>query len=1450
MKDENPTPQPWIDPALEARIVASVLGETSAFEAAEIERLVAANPELALFKRRIEVTHGHLKAASQPQDPKLQLSPERRRKLLETIGVPAVAPPKKVHVIAAPSPWWSSPLMVRAAACLIMIGLAVALLSSITEFRQSQKIAGAVEGYATEFGNLPQNGTIVTMGTVTSSADMQFELQGGEFVPKTPAIPAQPGTPQAPSAGEAYNDKGFVVFRKGGEGPIALNQPPASSTAPMLGDVPVAGRLFRGGQGAASSENRELAAGSETDGTMDADKLGGAPLELAKADEKPQKRRMVSSWNDELRADQAAGPAPEALAKAEATLEMNRDKLDAGSALGMGSAKEAEYIQAEDKIVQTRPTPKAAGTPVPGNEQAFAQLAERTEKLVDVENGPILFGDGTISTDKKGSSAARGQKALEKQQQALASLSQAPSQPLDLAVGQIAQVYGTSAGKDRKANHTELQKSLSDEDVATSGPGATTSTPTDFETGSSELFKNKDAKAAPDDVSELARQEVARRESRASAGAAAAAVEQSAAKPEEGWNSLYMYRGVNVLEAGQPHEARKAAADMPQAGVAMPQMASADQIMELQTQLQKKETLVEELREQATKAAGNEKASRVARENLSILEAELKDTSERAGSIGTRQTASANSIAALDSALAANSNVVAQPVFSTRDGKPVEFDGYVNYGSPIRTVDAPDAQNKEELKRLLEEGKGFQETGRYDLAAKRFAQSLDIDKYNIAARKGLEEVNAAKTKYYTNAYNETRSRMLWEVDQSWERPVRRFENGRSTSVGSGNRTGARSTEAIVSKLNRIIIPRLDVQEATVRDVVDFLKQRSKDLDTTADETPEKKGVSIVMKLEDAQAPDPAASASPSAPLPMHGGNENTRITLSLTNVSLIEALKYVTELSGLKYKIDPYAVSIVPLAESCADLVTKEYLLPPGFLSKLPASATQTKIEASSGKNSSANIEGTIKTFLEKSGVPFPAGAFARYIPSANKLIVRNTSESVDLVDSLVDSTGPAPIAQAFGDEIATSKERFSTFSLHVSDVSFQLAKDALARGVMPDPSRIRAEEFYNAFDYNDPAPGAGEEVACRIEQSAHPFLQQRNLARIAIKVASAGRAAGQPLRLTVLLDTSGSMEREDRAASVRRALQSLVSLLGPNDRVTLIGFARTPRLLAEDVPGDQGLKLIEAADRTPSQGGTNLEEALALASELALKHRQPNGQNRIVLLTDGAANLGNANPERLAQQIDKTRQQGISFDACGVGAKGLNDEILEALTRKGDGRYYFLNKPEDADEGFARQLAGAFRPAAENVKVQVVFNPARVASYRLIGFEKHLLEKQDFRNDKVQAAELSAEEAGVALYQFQPLPEGSGELGEVFVRFRDPATGKMVERSWTMPYDERVPSFDQASPSLQLAATAALLAEKLGGNGQIDLDTLAPVLNGLRGRYGEQQRVGELLRMFEQVRR
>jgi secreted protein with Ig-like and vWFA domain len=314
-----------------------------------------------------------------------------------------------------------------------------------------------------------------------------------------------------------------------------------------------------------------------------------------------------------------------------------------------------------------------------------------------------------------------------------------------------------------------------------------------------------------------------------------------------------------------------------------------------------------------------------------------------------------------------------------------------------------------------------------------------------------------------------------------------------------------------------------------------------------------------------------------------------------------------------------------------------------------------------------------------------------------------------------------------------------------------------------------------------------------------------------------------------------------------------LASQLGPNDRVTLIAFSRTPRLLAQQLPGNDAAKLVALTANLPFEGGTNLEEALKLAGEEARRQQVAGAQNRIVLLTDGAANLGDADPEQLAQQIAALRQEGITLDACGVVASGLDDGMLEALTRKGDGRYYLLNAPEDADAGFARQLAGAFHPAAENVKVQVHFNPARVASYRLIGFEANRLKTEDFHNDAVTAAQLASEEAAVALYQVEVLPQGDGELGDVSVRFRETATGNMIERTWTILDDPSAKAFDQATPTMQLAGTAAMLAEKLRGGAVASLfrlDALAPTVNALRGHYAREPRVQDLSTMFGAMRR
>ncbi len=435
-------------------------------------------------------------------------------------------------------------------------------------------------------------------------------------------------------------------------------------------------------------------------------------------------------------------------------------------------------------------------------------------------------------------------------------------------------------------------------------------------------------------------------------------------------------------------------------------------------------------------------------------------------------------------------------------------------------------------------------------------------------------------------------------------------------------------------------------------------------------------------------------------------------------------------------------------------------------------------------------------------------------------------------------------------EEVPAAENPYSTFSLNISDASFQLAKAALGKGERPDPESIKPEQFYNAVDYGDPAPASNEPVAATIEQSAHPIIPGRNLVRVALRTGSAGRSAAQPLRLTLLVDQSGSMVREDRRASMEHALSQLAGLLTKADLVTVIGFSRIPHLLAEAKPGDEAGKFGDLINQTASEGGTNLEEAMKLGGKMAARHQLAGAQNRIVLFTDGAANLGDANPARLAEQVKSFRQNGIAFDIAGIGADGLNDRLLSELARNGNGRYYVVSS--ENNDSFARQLAGAFRPAAENVKVQVNFNPQRVGKYKLIGFEKDRLKTEDFRNDTVDAAELAAEEAGVAIYQVEPLAAGTGELGEVSVRFRDAASGQMVERAWTIPYAAQATAFDRATPSMQLAGLSLLAAEKLKGGplaDAIDFKQLIGPSAFVKQFYGSSPRVGEMLQVIEKLK-
>jgi hypothetical protein len=243
---------------------------------------------------------------------------------------------------------------------------------------------------------------------------------------------------------------------------------------------------------------------------------------------------------------------------------------------------------------------------------------------------------------------------------------------------------------------------------------------------------------------------------------------------------------------------------------------------------------------------------------------------------------------------------------------------------------------------------------------------------------------------------------------------------------------------------------------------------------------------------------------------------------------------------------------------------------------------------------------------------------------------------------------------------------------------------------------------------------------------------------------------------------------------------------------------------------------------------------------------------NRVVLLTDGAANLGNVEPDSLKQKVEAHRKQGIALDCFGIGWEGFNDDLLEVLSRNGDGRYGFINSPAEAATEFAGQLAGALHVAASDVKVQVEFNPQRVNAYRQIGYAKHQLTKQQFRDNTVDAAELAAQEAGNALYTVELNPAGTGPLCTVRVRFKVPGTSDYREHAWDVPFAGNAVGLEQASTAMRLAATASAFSEWLVASpfaSEVTPDRLLSYLGGVPEVYGADARPKKLEWMIRQAK-
>ena len=333
-------------------------------------------------------------------------------------------------------------------------------------------------------------------------------------------------------------------------------------------------------------------------------------------------------------------------------------------------------------------------------------------------------------------------------------------------------------------------------------------------------------------------------------------------------------------------------------------------------------------------------------------------------------------------------------------------------------------------------------------------------------------------------------------------------------------------------------------------------------------------------------------------------------------------------------------------------------------------------------------------------------------------------------------------------------KDPLSTFALDVDNASYSNVRRFLNEGQLPPRDAVRVEEMLNYFRYDYAAPPATSPDPVRIstELAVCPWNPAHQLARIGVQARRIETAQLPPANLVFLVDVSGSMDEADRLPLVQAGLKLLVRQLRPQDHVALVAYAGAAGLVLPPTPGSQPQLILDAIDRLQAGGSTAGGAGLRLAYSTARQAFNKEGNNRVILATDGDFNVGESSDAAMEQLIVDQRESGVFLTVLGCGRGNLRDSRMETLADKGNGNYAYLDNLDEAGRVLVAQFGGTLFTVAKDVKLQVEFNPARVANYRLVGYENRLLAAEDFNNDRKDAGELGAGHTVTALYEIVPV--------------------------------------------------------------------------------------------------
>jgi len=408
---------------------------------------------------------------------------------------------------------------------------------------------------------------------------------------------------------------------------------------------------------------------------------------------------------------------------------------------------------------------------------------------------------------------------------------------------------------------------------------------------------------------------------------------------------------------------------------------------------------------------------------------------------------------------------------------------------------------------------------------------------------------------------------------------------------------------------------------------------------------------------------------------------------------------------------------------------------------------------------------------------------------------------------------------------VSTDQDNLSTFALDVDTGSYVVARRWLTEGVLPPADSVRVEEYLNAFDYAYDAPRSGLSIS--VDGGPSPFVADNVLVRVGVQAERVADAERPNAALTFVIDTSGSMDRDDRLGLVKDALAELVDELDDDDTVAIAIYDDSSTVILEPTPAREERAILSAINDLRPGGSTNLQSGLETGYALAEEAFIEGGINRVILASDGVANAGIVDPERLSEDITNRAIGGIQLIAVGFGMGNYNDTTMEQLANRGDGFYAYVDTRDEAERLFEDDLAATAETIARDARIQVEFDSDTVEAYRLIGFENRGVLDQDFDNVDVDAGELFSGHSVTAIYELELVDGLSGrdDLGEIALRWQDPASFEWAETDADIEFRDITAQWSEVDPSLQLATTVAVWAEVLRESQfaqEIDLDNVA----------------------------